>query len=48
MIINKIKICNYGPYYGEQEINITNNKKIIIIKGENGAGKTNLINMVFI
>jgi len=45
MIFQKIKVCNYGPYYKDHIINIPENgKKIVIIKGENGAGKTNFIN----
>ena len=44
MNITKVKLCNYKQYYGLQSIVIPNKNKIIIIKGENGAGKTNFIN----
>lgn len=45
MEIKKIKLCNFGPYLGEQVIDVNNNNnKIIIIKGENGSGKTTLLN----
>lgn len=44
MKINKIKLFNYRQYYNDQVISIPENGKIIIIRGENGAGKTNLIN----
>ncbi|MBI4650350.1 AAA family ATPase [Candidatus Desantisbacteria bacterium] len=43
MKINKIKLHNYRQYYNEQVISIPEKGKIIIIRGENGAGKTNLI-----
>lgn len=42
--IHKIKLYNYRQYYGEQIINIPPDGKIVILRGENGAGKTNLIN----
>lgn len=44
MHFTKIKIRNYKQYYGEQSITIPNKNKIIVIMGENGAGKTNFIN----
>lgn len=44
MRIHKIKLYNYRQYYGEQIINVPSNGKIVILRGENGAGKTNLIN----
>lgn len=44
MRIHKIKLFNYRQYYGEQVIDVPSNGKIVILKGENGAGKTNLIN----
>ena len=43
MRITKIKFCNYRPYYNEQIFDIPNNGRIVIVKGENGAGKTNFI-----
>lgn len=44
MRIHKIKLYNYRQYYGEQIINVPRDGKIVILRGENGAGKTNLIN----
>lgn len=44
MRITKIRIKNYCQYKGEQTFSIPDDSKIIIIKGENGAGKTNLVN----
>ncbi len=44
MKINKIKFLNYKPFFGEQIIDIPHNGKIVILRGENGAGKTTIIN----
>jgi len=44
MRITKIKLNNYKQYYGEQIVEVPKEGKIIIIQGENGAGKTNLLN----
>lgn len=51
MFLEYIKFYNYRPYYGKQTLNLrgTNNngvidKKIVLIGGLNGHGKTSLIN----
>lgn len=45
MLINKLKICNFGSYEEETEFNfkIDNpSKNVILIGGKNGSGKTTL------
>ncbi len=44
MKINYIKLCNISSYYGESifNFNITQNKNVILIGGQNGTGKTSL------
>lgn len=44
MQIRKIRFHNYRQYYGEQDIHVPEKGKFIIVRGENGAGKTNFIN----
>lgn len=49
MLINKLKISNFGSYEGETEFNfqICNpQKNIILIGGKNGAGKTTLFTAI--
>lgn len=49
MIINSVKIKNYGIYYGENiyDFSITDpNKNIILIYGKNGSGKTTLLESI--
>lgn len=56
MIFNYIRFENYRPYYGKQEIILHKTqqefspykKNITLVGGLNGAGKTSLINAVFI
>jgi len=56
MIFEYIKFTNYRPYYGEQKIvlhdksvsHTPRKKNIILIGGLNGAGKTSLINSIYI
>lgn len=50
MILNKIILFNYGPFYGENTIEFTKNtrnsanrkRNIILIGGKNGSGKTSI------
>ncbi|PEJ58831.1 DNA sulfur modification protein DndD [Bacillus sp. AFS002410] len=56
MIFEYIKFKNYRPYYGTQTIYFTEknpkfspfNQNIVLIGGLNGAGKTSLINAIFV
>ncbi len=55
MIFEYIQFKNYKPYYGEQAIQFNKpvdefnpyNPNIILVGGLNGAGKTSLINSIF-
>lgn len=38
-------ICNFGPYAGEQTINFGNGEGVTVIWGDNGHGKTTLLNL---
>ena len=42
MIINKLKLENFGLFYGTQELDLnpTKTKNIILVGGKNGNGKT--------
>ncbi|QHT48502.1 AAA family ATPase [Bacillus sp. SB49] len=46
MIINKITLHNFRQYYGTQTIEFSNSndKNVTVIHGENGSGKTALLN----
>lgn len=49
MIINELVLYNYGIYYGENKIDFSVNdinKNIILIGGENGAGKTTMLESI--
>lgn len=53
MFLEYINFFNYRPYYGEQTINLRGknsdgiiNKKVVLIGGLNGHGKTSLINAI--
>ncbi|ODG91512.1 DNA sulfur modification protein DndD [Gottfriedia luciferensis] len=56
MIFEYIRFHNYRPYYGTQTIYFTEknpkfspfNQNIVLIGGLNGAGKTSLINAIFV
>lgn len=45
MVIHEIELFNIGPYKGSQKIQtiVSSNKKIILIGGKNGSGKTSLL-----
>lgn len=42
----RLELNNYRYYYGEQEIifSTTPEKNVVVIKGDNGAGKSNILN----
>ena len=46
MLIEKVKIENFGPFAGKHELefSINEQKKLNLILGENGSGKTQLFN----
>jgi len=49
MRINRIVLCNFGPYEGLNEFNIceqSDTGKIVLIGGKNGAGKTTLFSAI--
>jgi DNA sulfur modification protein DndD len=49
MFIKKVTLQNFRTFYGHHEINFSTDEKkpVTIIIGENGAGKTNLLNAVY-
>ena len=48
MQINKVRLCNFSSYFGESEIDFSTQKgkNIILIGGNNGAGKTSLFTAI--
>ena len=46
MRIDSVKIRNFGPYYGEQELRFGEGRPIVLVHGENMRGKTSLLNSV--
>ena len=46
MRIKSLELLNFRQFYGEQKINFSqdNNANVTIIHGENGSGKTALLN----
>ncbi len=49
MRINKVALCNFGPYEGLNEFNISGQSEqghIVLIGGKNGAGKTTLFSAI--
>lgn len=40
----KLEICNFGPFKGNQIVDFTQNDGVTIIWGNNGRGKTQLLN----
>lgn len=49
MQLTRLTICNFRGFYGTQEIVFASGeaKGLTLIHGENGAGKTNLLNAIF-
>lgn len=49
MFLKRLRICNFRGFYGEQTVDFSpvSEKAVTVIHGENGAGKTNLLNAVF-
>lgn len=49
MFLVQLKLCNFRGFYGTQVIDFApiGTKAVTIIHGENGAGKTNLLNAIF-
>lgn len=48
MLIKRVKIKNFRQYYGEVELNFATEKEknVTVIRGENGVGKTAILNAV--
>ena len=47
MIIERIEIENFGPYYGKQSVSLgSGDQPLIVIHGENMSGKTSFLNAV--
>lgn len=48
MKIKRVKLCNFSSYAGENEINLetSERKNVILIGGNNGAGKTSLFTAI--
>lgn len=48
MIINSVRLNNFGIYYGESQYDFSVNKdrNIVLISGKNGSGKTTLLNSI--
>lgn len=46
MNLSRMKIHNFGPYYGEQELIFGEEHPIVLVHGENMRGKTSLLNSV--
>src|SRR5574337_696242 len=49
MFLQRLRICNFRGFYGEQVVEFApvSDRGVTIMDGENGAGKTNLLNAVF-
>src|SRR5664280_1655387 len=41
-----VEMHNFGPYYGRQRLEIPSSDGVTIIVGENGRGKTTLLNAI--
>lgn len=48
MQINKVRLCNFSSYFGETEIDFSTQagKNIVLVGGNNGAGKTSLFTAI--
>ncbi|MDD4437779.1 MAG: AAA family ATPase [Tissierellia bacterium] len=46
LTLDTLTLCNYRYYYGKQNIHFSNDpeKNVTVIKGDNGAGKSNILN----
>ena len=46
LTLGTLTLCNYRYYYGEHNIHFSNDpkKNVTVIKGDNGAGKSNILN----
>ncbi|MDD3069214.1 MAG: AAA family ATPase [Bacilli bacterium] len=44
--LDTLTLCNYRYYYGQHDIHFSNDprKNVTVIKGDNGAGKSNILN----
>lgn len=48
MIIEKLKLHNFGVYAGDNEFNFGGEKPIVLIGGMNGRGKTTFLEAVLL
>ena len=46
MRLSQVRVRNFGPYYGEQELAFGGERPIVLVHGENMRGKTSLLNSV--
>ena len=47
MRIKQIKVCNFGPFYGEHTLNLASDENgVYIIHGNTGQGKTSLLRSI--
>lgn len=47
MRIKQIKICNFGPFYGEHSLNLPSDENgVYIVHGNTGQGKTSLLRSI--
>ena len=49
MFLLELKVCNFRGFYGTQRLRFApaGSNGVTVIHGENGAGKTNLLNAIF-
>jgi DNA sulfur modification protein DndD len=47
VIIERVQVENFGPYYGKQSVKLgSGDQPLIVIHGENMSGKTSFLNAV--
>ncbi len=48
MLIKKLKLVNFGPFFGEHELNleVSANAPVVVLHGENMRGKTSILNAI--
>ena len=47
MRIRRIKVCNFGPFYGEHDLDLSSEENgVYIIHGNTGQGKTSLLRSI--